>query len=55
MTQPLLSILIPTVVGREKQLKELVNKTTQGLSKGGSVKKNKSLFTRKGAMKRNKS
>ena len=34
-----------------EELKDLVNKTTQGLSKGGSVKKNKSLYTRKGPCK----
>ena len=34
-----------------EELKDLVNKTTQGLSKGGSVKKSKALYTRKGPCK----
>lgn len=34
-----------------KALKNEINKATQGLSKGGSVKKSKALYTRKGPCK----
>jgi hypothetical protein len=33
------------------EIKKLVNKATQGLSKGGSVKKGKALYTREGPCK----